>query len=182
MKRLDWFATDHFNCSDSMSDEENSYLHRHETYAMVCFLEGESLCYMNEQEYKLGPKNMLLIPPEIQHRGKMFPRRLCRRISIHFTPDFFNEDERILVYEVFNPKRLYYLSDTGNNIDYLTRSLLDCKKLDGEIQRIALRSRMVSLLTELIIQAQEIMPRVYHNKLIKDVLDYLATTLENLFH
>jgi AraC-like DNA-binding protein len=177
MNRAEYVKTDFFHCDHTMSDESFHYTHAHERYEILYVMEGEMLRYIDGREYKLSPRSLLLIPANMPHAWKIHRQHLCHRIAMHFTPEFFHDDERVLIPSVFNPDHLCYTDDAGGNLDMFARSLLDCREFDGNMKHLALRGRMVSLLTELFHRNQKTAPRVFGNKWIEEIVEYLADNL-----
>ena len=177
MNRVESFSTDNFNYNHDISDEACFRIHSHKKYEIAYLLEGEMIRYIEEKEYRLKPGDLVLIPSDIPHGWKNYPRHFCRRISIHFSPEFLSNAEQSLIGAIFNVNQPCYSDNPGGNIDVFIRSLLDCGKLEGEIQGLAIHSRIVSLLTEIYLRTLKPAPREYVNKQMENILRYLSDNL-----
>jgi AraC-like DNA-binding protein len=131
----------------SISDELGHKLHCHAEYEIYYFMQGDVEYRLEGHPYTLTPESLLLIPPNSVHGVTIKSKELHRRVSIHFLPELLDEAERTLLLEIFYAPHLYYPDLSKTKIGFLVQSVLDCKDMDGALQKAALKHRAISLLT-----------------------------------
>jgi AraC-like DNA-binding protein/mannose-6-phosphate isomerase-like protein (cupin superfamily) len=149
MRHDDVFKTDliyfwHTHTEGPFADQ-----HCHDEYEIFYFIQGDIEYRIEDREYLLNDNSLLLIPSQAFHGLKALSDRPCHRVSIHFLPEFLDEDERALLPILFNADRHYYPDITPFNIDFYISSVLGCKEVEKGFQQAAMRSRVVSLMTQI---------------------------------
>ncbi len=62
--------------------------HQHENYEVQFFLEGDAVCFINDQKHTLRPQDVVIIPPKSRHFNKVSDKKPYRRFIFWFTRDF----------------------------------------------------------------------------------------------
>jgi AraC-like DNA-binding protein len=144
-------------------------------------MEGEMIRSLAGREFIMAPQDVLLIPPGLEHSWRILPGHLCHRISIHFREDLLDDTERFILPEVFDPAGLCLSGASPHTDEVFARSLLDCLNLDGQTQKLAFRSRILSLLTGVFsLREQEEPPpprKGSGGRLLGAVLEYISGNL-----
>jgi AraC-like DNA-binding protein len=99
--------------------------------------------------YALLPETLILIPPEAIHGWKLLSPSLFHRFSIHFLPEYLSEAERSLFLGIFNGGPRYFPSTSSRNINFFIQALINSMHLEDALRPVAVKSRLLSLLTEL---------------------------------
>ncbi|MDR2094278.1 MAG: AraC family transcriptional regulator [Treponema sp.] len=170
-------------CSDE--PDKDFDLHCHNEYEILYFWQGD-------MEFRVGrgcisrlePMSLLLIPPYTVHGRRVVSEQLCRRVSIHFLPEILDKAEQELFSTLFYLEQNYYppilspLNSGISSIDFLVHSILECRVMQRELQSVALRSRIVSLLVQIRhLHSQNTFKSVPANPWILNVLAYLNSHL-----
>ncbi|GHV44978.1 AraC family transcriptional regulator [Spirochaetia bacterium] len=178
MVKDDVLTSDLLYTWSSISDEIGHKLHCHAEYEIYYFLQGDVEYRLEGHPYTLAPESLLLIPPNSVHGVTIKSTRLHRRVSIHFLPELLDETERILLLEIFYAPHLYYPDLSKTQIGSLVQSVLDCKNMDEALQKIALKHRLISLLTDIYqLNFQNIASPAPRNERIQTILKYLNDNL-----
>jgi AraC-like DNA-binding protein len=155
-------------------------LHCHREYEIYYLIEGELEFRIGNQIYRLEPRSLLLVPPGRIHGVKIPSDRLCHRVAVHFLPEMLDPLEQ----EVFSP--LFYMEQNHypppdprpRGIEPLVQGLLECRPMEGNLQPIALRCRIVSLLAQICrLQSRAPLQAVPADPRIQDILAYLNDNL-----
>jgi AraC-like DNA-binding protein/mannose-6-phosphate isomerase-like protein (cupin superfamily) len=181
MRVSECIKQDFFQCGFVTSDEPHHKYHNHAEYEIFYLLEGSSIVrHIEDREYIIDPHSLLLIPGGVFHEWRFFSKP-CRSLSIHFLPEFLNNYERSLLLPLFDSRKACYIDKDHGMIDFFAYSLLECRDMESDIQRLALKSRMVSLLTHVHKLRKETatfpLPAV-HDKRVRDIIEYLSCNLE----
>jgi AraC-like DNA-binding protein len=121
--------------------------HQHSHYEIVYIETGEQIRRFENCQYLPPPGSLLLIPSGVFHAWIYPAGKLCRRVGVYFEAGAFTREEWAILGPLFRSVRLY---NGGVNLVPLVRALLDCADIDGgDLQRLAVRSRLVSLLAAL---------------------------------
>jgi AraC-like DNA-binding protein len=126
--------------------------------------------------YKPSPESILLIPPNCVHGDTVRTTKLYRQISIHFLPELLDDAEREFLLSLYTAPRQYYPDLSAIGMDSLAHSIMDCNAMESSFREIALKARIISLLTHIYqIHAQDMGGR--GDKRIQAVLVYLNNNL-----
>jgi AraC-like DNA-binding protein len=99
--------------------------------------------------YALLPDTLILIPAETLHGWKLLSPGLFHRFSIHFLPEYLDEVERSLFLGMFSKGPRYFPSTSSRNISFFIQTLINTMHLEETLRSVAVKSRLLSLLTEL---------------------------------
>jgi AraC-like DNA-binding protein len=126
----------------------------------------------------MAPESLMLVPPNSVHGVSTKTTAPHKRISIHFLPELLDEAERALLLKIFHSSQLYYPDLSATRIDFLFQSVMDCKSMDKELQKTALKHRIISLLTHIFQIYSKIPPHASpRDERIQAVLRYLNSNL-----
>jgi AraC-like DNA-binding protein len=187
MRKTDILKTDLIYIWHTSSDEPDKDfdLHCHNEYEILYFWQGDMEFRVDRGCIsRLEPMSLLLIPPYTVHGRKVVSEQLCRRVSIHFLPEMLDKAERELFSTLFYLEQNYYppirspLDSGTSSIDFLVHSILECRAMRRELQAVALRSRIVSLLVQIQhLHSQNTFKSIPVNPWVQDVLAYLNSHL-----
>jgi AraC-like DNA-binding protein len=162
----------------SMSDEPVHMLHCHAEYEIYYFIHGDVEYRVEGQPYTPAPESILLIPPNCVHGVTVRSSRLYQRASVHFLPELLDEEERALLPDIFQVSGGYYPDISTNRIDFLFKSVLDCKNMDGLLRKTAVKHRIIALLTHIYqLNLRNMDYSASRNKRIQAILLYLNDNL-----
>jgi AraC-like DNA-binding protein len=158
--------------------------HTHGEYEIYYLLQGDVMFHLEDQGYIASPRSLLLIPPAVYHEWRLTSRRLSERVAIHFQPGILDDAERTLLPDLFQLKHPYFADIASCRMDSFVQSVLECRDMNEYIQKIALRSRLVSLLTQIHWLGERTVPPPpaaadgqTGDTWIKGVIEYLHATL-----
>ncbi|MDR2631030.1 MAG: helix-turn-helix domain-containing protein [Spirochaetaceae bacterium] len=123
--------------------------HVHAEYEIIYVFSGNVEFYLEEYKYPFLAESLFLTPPNSFHGWKPLSLRLYHRVSILFMPELFDQTEQSLFLKLFNTGHQFFPNTSCGNINFYITALLDCKNMEGPLQKIALKSRLVSLLSEI---------------------------------
>ena len=122
-------------------------MHCHNSYEIYYMVKGNVEYFLEGTSYIPKPGSLLIIPPNCFHGLRVLDGSEYHRIRLHFVPELLTEKERRLL-----------LGNIGNNWGYMEdqfraewyfNSLEECGSYSRELQNIAIRPRIVSLLAYL---------------------------------
>ncbi|MDR3167420.1 MAG: AraC family transcriptional regulator [Treponema sp.] len=177
MVRFEKIDADYVRIEYRISDEPFFGAHRHEDYEIYYHLSGEVIRRFEDREYRPPPKSLLLIPPRVLHEWRILSGEPCKRFSIHFFGDLLQKEERNMLFTLFMSPRMYDTEAAPVELGSLIQSFRDCGDMEKGIRNIAVKSRLLSLLTALckLGDRNTIAPRpVSMDPRIRNVLIYLA--------
>jgi AraC-like DNA-binding protein len=181
MRKLDRFSTSFMYIDHMISDEADVYAHFHKEFEIVYIIEGEGgIRRLNDHEWITRSRSFFLVPSCTFHGWNIPAGRWYHRLAIHFLPEFLSESERALIAPIFALERPYYEDTSSGKADCFAMSLLDCKDMEGRMQKMALKSRLLSLLTEIHIMQQGniILPDIPRDRRVQAVLYYISNNLQ----
>jgi len=178
MEHVEYIKTDLMWCENTTSDEETYSCHCHGEYEIVYLIDGENMVRrIGDQDYLLSPRDLLLIPSGTFHGWRIPALQPCHRLSIHFLPEFLDPSERVLLLPLFNARQVFRTENT-TPVDAFVRSLLDCRDMEGGLRRLAIKSRIVSILTQVYKLRSAPCPvapaPAAHDRRVKDALEYIS--------
>lgn len=124
-------------------------LHCHDQYEINYILGGDVVFLMEGMEFRPQPNSVLLIAPHKFHGLYTFSERPYIRYQIHFYPDVLTEEEQQLLLLPFNKENVMFCNADRFHLDHYMEAIDDCQILDSLLLDIAIRSRLVSLLSQL---------------------------------
>jgi AraC-like DNA-binding protein len=152
--------------------------HCHAEYEIYYFMQGDVEYRVEGRPYNPAPESILLSPPNCLHGVTVRSSKPYRRAAIHFLPELLDEEERALLPELFQVSGRYYPDISTSRIDFLFNSVMDCKNMDGFLRKIAVRHRIIALLTHLYqLQVRNTACSALGNERIQAVLLYLNDNL-----
>ncbi|MDR2418836.1 MAG: AraC family transcriptional regulator [Treponema sp.] len=149
MQNIDTLKIDMMNFHHSLTDELLQNGHTHDEYEIYYVIQGSTVLRLEDRVYITKPNSLFLIPPHTPHDWRIVSKQLCDRVSIHFTPEFLNDAEKNLLPELFKSKETYYMNVAASKIDFFVEAVLECRDIKQEVQKLSLKSRLVSLLTKI---------------------------------
>jgi AraC-like DNA-binding protein len=150
----DVFRTDNIHMWHSKSNEERPSLdpcdHPPHLESEIFFIFSGNVEFIIEgYRYTLLPETLLLIPPKTMHGWKLISPSLFHRFSIHFLPEYLDETERSLFLDIFNGGPRCFPATSSRNINFFIQTLINSMHFDEALRPVAIKSRLLSLLTEL---------------------------------
>jgi AraC-like DNA-binding protein len=123
--------------------------HIHADYEIIYVFSGEVEFYLEEYKYPFMAESLFLTPPNAFHGWKPCSPRLYHRVSVMFMPAVFTEAEQSLFLGLFDRGPQFFPNTASRNIHFYITSLLECKDIEPPLQAVALKSRLVSLFSEI---------------------------------
>ncbi|MDR2661546.1 MAG: AraC family transcriptional regulator [Treponema sp.] len=154
--------------------------HVHAEYEIIYTFHGEAEFYLEGYKYPFLAESLFLTPPHSFHGWKPLSFRLYHRVSILFMPELFDRTEQALFLKLFTTGSRFFPNTSSRNINFYITALLDCKNMRGPLQKVALKSRLVSLLSEVtLLHSQYTKEPASGEKRILEVLKYLGEHLRD---
>jgi AraC-like DNA-binding protein len=154
--------------------------HIHAEYEIIYVLSGEAEFYLEEYKYPFFSESLFLTPPNTFHGWKPLSPRRYHRVSVLFIPELFDQAEQSLFLKLFNTGPQFFPNTASRNINFYIRALLECKDIEPPLQKIALKSRLVSLLSEItLLDSKYSREPASKDKRIMGVLKYLGEHLRD---
>jgi AraC-like DNA-binding protein len=154
--------------------------HVHAEYAIIYVFSGDVEFYLEEYKYPFLSESLFLAPPNSFHGWKPLSNRLYHRVSILFMPELFDQAEQSLFLKLFNTGSQFFPNTSSRNINFYITALLECKDMEQPLQKIALKSRLVSLLSEItLLHSRYAREPASNDKRILDALKYLGEHLRD---
>jgi AraC-like DNA-binding protein len=98
---------------------------------------------------------------------------------VHFLPELLDDAERDFLLSLYKASNQYYPDLSTIRIHALVQSIMDCKSMESPFLAIALKHRIVTLLTHIYqIHTQDMGKSTPRNKRIQAVLTYLSDNLQ----
>ena len=179
MEKDDIVSSDLLYIWSSVSDKKYQKLHCHAEYEIYYFIQGDIEYHIEGRRYNIAPESLLLIPPNCFHGVTIKSSSLHRRVSIHFLPGLLDEAEQAVLLKMFHAKRRYYPNLSGTRMGFLIQTLLDCDGLEGPLQKIAFKHRVIALLTHVCqIQSRKMVSSAPVDERIQSILWYLNVNMQ----
>jgi AraC-like DNA-binding protein len=161
------------------SDEVYRNIHCHAEYEIYYFMQGDIEYRIEGRHYIMAPESLLLIPPNCFHGVTVKSTALHRRISVHFRPELLDDEERPLLLGLFQAERMYYPELSNSGIGFLVQSIADCKKLEEPLRTVAIKHRLIALLTHIYtVHAQKMTCSMPPDRRIQAILRYMNGNLQ----
>jgi AraC-like DNA-binding protein/uncharacterized RmlC-like cupin family protein len=180
MERIERFDTDFLFLTHGMGNESYYRSHHHKEFEIFLPFEGEPVIRrVGGYEYNVAPGNLLFIPPGVSHDHRVLSKRFYNHISIHIESDFLTECGGYLFRSLFTPQQACYHDDSGL-ASLFAKSLLECMNMDRNVRDIAIKGRIISLLSQVynIRNGKVAYRQVSRNKRIVAILDYIYDNLD----
>ena len=179
MRREDNILIDSFRCYLVQSNKRNSGSHCHDDYEIFYFFGDNNIERMvGDRKYVLTPRSVLLIPSGVSHSWQ-YSYPYCV-LSIHFSPAFLTDSERLLLLPLFNSQNVLFLDKYPFLLDSFARLIMECKNIEGEMQKMAVHSYIVSLLTHISRNGKNTsilpIPTAYDQR-VGNILEYISCNL-----
>ena len=153
--------------------------HLHAEYEIIYVFSGEAEFHLEEYRYPFFSESLFLTPPNTLHGWKPISPRLYHRVSVLFRPELFDEAEQSIFLKLFTRPE-FFPNTASRNIHFYVTSLLECKDMEMPLQRIALKSRLVSLLSEIaLLHSNRARKPASRDKRILGALKYLEEHLQD---
>jgi AraC-like DNA-binding protein len=154
--------------------------HVHGEYEIIYVFSGDVEFYLEEYKYPFLSESLFLTPPNTFHGWKPLSPRLYHRVSVLFMPELFNQVERSLFLKLFNTGPQFFPNTSSRNINFYITTLLECEDMEQPLQKVALKSRLVSLLSEItLLHSKYTREPASKDKRILGVLKYLGEHLRD---
>ncbi|MFP3091077.1 AraC family transcriptional regulator [Treponema sp. TIM-1] len=171
---------DVWNNESDMGPGVDFQSHIHADYEIIYVFSGDVELYLEEYKYPLVAESLFLLPPNNFHGWKPLSFRLYHRVSVLFMPEVFDPAEQSLFLKLFNAGPQFFPNTSSRNINFYITALLECKNMEQPLQKIALKSRLVSLLSEItLLHSQYTREPAFNDKRILGVLKYLEEHLRD---
>jgi AraC-like DNA-binding protein len=103
---------------------------------------------------------------------------LYHRVSFHFLPELLDRTEQTFFLELFKAGPRFFTDTSSRNIGFFVEALLKCVDMEEPLQAIALKGRLVSLLSEIsFLQSSYAREPASGDKRIQEVLKYMGEHL-----
>jgi AraC-like DNA-binding protein len=173
---------DYMEIWHSKSDEGpgiDFHAHTHAEYEILYVLSGDVEFYVEGYKYPFQPESLLLTPPNNFHGWKLRSHHLYHRVAVLFMmPEFLPRAEQSFFMELFNKGPRFFTDISSRNIGFFIDALLKCVDMEAPLQEISLKSRLVSLLSEIaFLQSSHAREPASRDKRIQQVLMYLGEHL-----
>jgi AraC-like DNA-binding protein len=178
MIKVDVIRTNLAHIWANLSDEPRNRLHCHAEYEIYYIIQGDIEFRSEGRLYKPGPESILLIPPNYMHGDTTRTKKLYHHISVHFLPELLDDAGRDFLLSLYTASNQYYPDLSAIRIDALFQSIMDCKSMEPPFLEIALKYRIITLLTHIYqIHTQDKGKSAPRDKRIQAVLVYLNNNL-----
>ena len=154
------------------------HTHSHEEHEIHYTICGDIEFNVEGYRYPRAPGSLLLIPSNSFHGWNPHSRRLYHRVAVHFLPELLDKAEQAVFLKLFENGPHYYPGRSSLNIGFFMEALLECADMEQPLQNLSLKSRLVSLLSEILLLKSSSAPECASNDTrIQGVLKYLGTHL-----
>ena len=166
---------------DVKSDDEvfnENASHRHIECEILYMIDGEVELQLDGHVYHIVSDSLLLMPPDCHHHWKWPSERISHRMSIHFLLDLLNEEE-MGFFQNLLIKPIHLLNGSLHNLDFYVKAVAECFLMETSLQKITLKSRVVSLLSQIhyLLYAKAVKPVVLDER-IRKVIVYIGDNLQ----
>jgi AraC-like DNA-binding protein len=155
-------------------------IHTHAHHEILYVFCGDIEFHVEGYKYPLLPGSLLLTPANNFHGWKPRSGHLYDRVSVLFMPELLDRAEQSFFLELFNTGPRFFTDSSSRNIGFFIETLLECAGMEPPLREIALKSRLVSLLSEIFLLHSNHAPpppHAHQDKRVQDVLQYLGEHL-----
>ncbi|QHQ62900.1 helix-turn-helix domain-containing protein [Anaerocolumna sedimenticola] len=148
-----------FSYTESEETNKDYYLHCHNYYELYYFIDGDVDYLVEGRQYHLTPHSILLLTPNVFHGVKVNSTKPYLRLALHFLPDILSMERRHLLLssypamEKHSEKKVYYQDPEQYRIYSFFESLIECSKLEPELQKELLPIYMEALLSQVTVMS-----------------------------
>lgn len=151
MEKIDAFTHDQIiflNNTTCMASSKYQ-LHCHNMFEVYYLIGGDVDYRIEGQEYHPKADSLLLIAPNVFHGVKINSPQPYQRFSLHFREEFLGQDSRKILTEPFLQNVIYYPHVSSFGVSHFHQSIIECLEMPEDLQFIAIRSRLIALLTQI---------------------------------
>ena len=143
------FKTQRVVYAHTRSDEgDMEYkMHCHDVYEVYYMISGNAEYLLEGRTYTPRPGSLIIIPPGCFHGLRVLDSDEYNRIRLHFAPELLQEEEQALLLEPFGTGWCCY--EEQFQLEWYFHSLEECGNYGKDLQDIAIRTRVLSLLTKI---------------------------------
>lgn len=143
------FRTPQIIYAHTRSDEADMEykLHCHNSYELYYMITGNVTYSLEGKSYRPGPGSLIVIPPDCFHGLQVLDGSEYHRIRVHFVPELLNEKETAVLLEPFF--KSWCCFEEQFQLEWYFHSLEECGAYGKELQDIAIRARLLSILTKI---------------------------------
>ena len=145
----------HTNYLDIWNNESNEgtgvdfHSHIHEEHEIIYVFSGNVEFYLEDLKYPFLSESLFLVPSNSFHGWKPLSSRLYHRVSIVFKDSLFDNTEKKHFTKLFTDGPRFFPNTSCRDINFHIRALVDCKEMEHSLRDIVLKSRLISLLSEI---------------------------------
>ena len=149
MYQEDSFRTQAAVFAHTRSDESGMEykMHCHEIYEIYYMISGNAQYFLEGRVYQPHPGSLIIIPPGCFHGLKVLDGQEYNRIRLHFDSSQLGEEEQHFLLSPFEKE--WRCFEEQFQLEWHFRSLEDCGSYGKDLQNIAIRARITSLLTSI---------------------------------
>lgn len=143
------FKTESVIYAHTRSDEADMEykMHCHDRYEIYYMISGNVEYLLEGRSYTPRPGSLIIIPPGCFHGLKVLDGSEYNRIRLHFAGSVMGEDEQDLLLRPFEPGWRCY--EEQYQLEWYFHSLEECVDYGRDLQDIAIRARVLSLLVKI---------------------------------
>ncbi|WMJ87509.1 AraC family transcriptional regulator [Anaerocolumna sp. MB42-C2] len=151
-----------FSYSESKESSKDYFLHCHNYYELYYFINGDVDYLVEGRQYHLSPHSILLLTPNVFHGVRVNSTNPYLRFALHFFPDILSMERRHLLLSAYpamekhSEKQIYYQNPEHYRIYSFFESLIECSKLEPELQKNLLPIYMEALLSQVTVMSHSI--------------------------
>ena len=143
------FRTNGVMYAHTRSDEADMEykMHCHDSYEIYYMITGNVEYLLEGRPYIPRPGSLIVIPPGCFHGLKVLDGEEYHRIRVHFVKELLGERERELLLGPF--ARGWCCYEEQFQMEWYFHALEECGSYGKDLQDIAIRTRVLSLLTKI---------------------------------
>jgi AraC-like DNA-binding protein len=111
-------------------------------------IDGEAEFLIEGRKFLVASDSLFLIPSNCLHQWKHPSNKIHHRISIHFLPGLLDKTERDFFMDLFT-EPLHFSNGSLYNLNFFVQAIIDCGKMEAPLQKIAVKNRIASLLSQI---------------------------------
>ena len=153
--------------------------HCHNEYEILYLMDGEAEYFIEGRKFYIISDSILLIPANSIHKWIYSSERINKRLSIHFLPEILNKTERLFFLKDFT-EPVHILNGSLHKFNFFIQTLGECELLDESLQKVAAKTRLVSLLVQIhFLKTTKAIEPVVLDIRIKKIIDYIGSHLQD---
>jgi AraC-like DNA-binding protein len=122
--------------------------HCHREFEIYYMFDGEVEMLIEGHKFFIASDSLLLIPSNCFHQWRYPSNRIHHRISVHFLPELLDKTEQGFFGDMFT-EALHLPNGKSYNLNFFVEAIIECGKMKVPLQKIASRSRTISLLSQI---------------------------------